>query len=506
MRFVFQTLALASAVQAFPLLPQAQTPAERLAGYYDALARAGRFQGAILVADPDRIVLKRAYGAADLASGTPVTVNSRFPIASISKTFTATAVLQLVERKILSLDDAVAKHLPDFPYPDITLSHLLSHTSGLPTYNTFFDFEKHPGRIFTNADLVAGLVANPKPLRYPPGTNGNYDNINYVVLALVLERASGQSYADYIRTHILKPAGMTRTTFESFCSQLDTTVARGDVAYPHLRPNLYTDPVRASAVPFIRQYWCAYQFHGLGEYVSTLDDLHRYAQALFGGRILAPAVLRHALMPIRLTNGQPSPRNFGLGWEISRDSTRPGIVHHGGYAFGLSSELGYDPARRQTVIAFDVVNENAGSIMNAAFDLLAGRSVQPPRRRIVDLYARSLVGEGPVAARQLFDRLKADTANYIYAEQDLNALGYDLMGQPSGYRFPVVHRYDEAIAALGLNTELFPNSANVWDSYGEALLKAGRRDQALAMYRKALALDSTYATARRMVDSLTARP
>ncbi len=499
-------LAVVSAVTATPLVLQAQTPAERLTGYFDALARVGQFNGAILVADRDRVVLKRAYGPADLASGTPLTVGSRFPIASISKTFTATAVLQLVERKVLSLDDAVATRLPGFPYPDITIAHLLSHTSGLPSYNTFFDFEQHPGRVFTNADLVAGLVDNPKPLRYPPGTNGNYDNINYAVLALILERVSGQSYVDYIQAHILKPAGMTSTAFESFCRQLDTTVSRRDAAYPHLRPNLYSDAVRTSSVPFIRQYWCAYQFHGFGEYVSTLDDLHRYARALFGGRLLTPGTLRPSLIAVRLTNGAPNPRPFGLGWEISRDSTRPGIVHHGGYAFGLSSELAYDPVRQQTVIVYDVVNGNAGSLMNTAFDLLAGRPVQPPRRQLVDLYARALVSEGPEAARRLFDSLKVDTANYTYVEQDLNALGYDLMGQPSGYRFPVVHRYEQAIAALRLNTELFPNSANVWDSYGEALLQAGRRDQALAMYRKALAIDSTYATARRMVDSLTAQP
>lgn len=486
--------------QLVPTLLVGQT--DRLAQHLEALAQTGQFDGAILVAQDDRIIFERAYGFADLRSGKRLTTDATFPIASISKTFTAIGILQLAEQGKLVLDAPAATYLPDFPYGEIKVSHLLSHTSGLPPYNAYFDFEAAPGRVFTNADFLAGVKANQKPLLYAPGSSGNYDNVNYVVLALIVERLSGQTYPDYIRERILVPSGMTKTSFEPFCHQIDTTVARGGVAFPQIRPTRYQDPVRANSVPFIHRYWCAYQFSGFGEYVSTLGDLHRYVRAVVDGRLVSRAMLERAFTPFLLADGTANRRNFGLGWEIGRDTTVGRVVSHGGYAFGLSSNLAHDRMTGRTVIAFDVVNGTADAVVDAAFALLAGRSVAPPKRNLVDLYARALVSQGPTEARRVFDRLKLDTAAYRFSENDLNELGYDLMGRPSGFRFPVVHRYPEAIAALQLNTELFPGSANTWDSYGEALLKAGRRDEALAMYRKALAIDSTFASARRMVDSL----
>jgi len=485
------------------LAPSALTgQSERMVKYFDELARVGRFNGAILVAQGNQVLLERAYGFANLRSGRRLTAATAFPVASISKTFMAVAVLQLAERGKLRLDAAVVDYLPDFPYRDVTVSHLLSHTSGLPPYNAYFDFEAFPGRVFTNADFLPGVRADPKPLRYPPGSNGNYDNVNYVVLALLVEHVSGQRFQEYFREHIFAPSGMTRTRYETFCRQTDTGVAHGNFAYPYIRPTRYQDAVRANAVPFVRTYWCAYQFSGFGEYVSTLTDLHRYVQALSSHRLLSSATMERLSTPFVLTDGTVNPRNFGLGWEIERDTTIGRIIGHGGVATGLSSNLAYDRITGRTVIVFDVVNGTADAISDAAFAMLAGRNVPVPKRNLVDPYARALVRQGPIRARQLFDRLKADTASYQFSENDINELGYDLIGRPSGYRFPIVHRYAEAVAALQLNTELFPKSANAWDSYGEALLKAGRREEAVQMYRRALAIDSTFASARRMLDSL----
>lgn len=475
---------------------------DRMARYFEALAQSGGFDGAILAAQGDRIIFEQAYGFANLRSGTRLTTRTAFPIASVGKTFMAIGILQLAERGRLALDAPVVEYLPDFPYRDITVSHLLSHTSGLPPYNAYFNFETSPGRIFTNADFLTGVKANPRPLLYRPGSKGNYDNVNYIVLALLVERIAQQPHQDYIREQILAPSGMSETRFEATCRQTDTTVVRTAFAHPYLRPTRYQDPVPAHSVPFIRQYWCAYQFSGFGDYVSTLGDLHRYVRAVSAGRLVGHAMLARAFAPFPLTNGSVNPRNFGLGWEIGRDTTIGRIVSHGGFSTGLGSNVAFDRASGRIVIAFDIVNGTADAIVSAAFALWAGRSVPMPKRNLVDLYARTLVGQGAVEATQLFDRLRTDTVQYRFSENDINELGYDLMGRASGYRFPVVHRYPEAIAALQLNTELFPRSANAWDSYAEALLKAGRREEATTMYRRALAIDSTFVSARRMLDSL----
>src|SRR5205823_2963456 len=130
----------------------------------------------VLVAQDGKVVFERSFGYADVVGRAPNTGSTSFPIASITKTLTATGVLQLVSQGKIQLNDPVVKYLPGFPYTGITVRHLLSHTSGLPSYNTFFDTEKdaHPGKVFTNADFLPGLAANAKPLLYQPGDSGNY--------------------------------------------------------------------------------------------------------------------------------------------------------------------------------------------------------------------------------------------------------------------------------------------------------------------------------------------
>jgi CubicO group peptidase (beta-lactamase class C family) len=179
----------------------AQKKTDKLNEFFEALAENQEFNGSVLVAERGRVIYEKSFGYADFPSKKFTTKNTLFPIASISKTITATAILQQVEKGKLRLDDAATKHLADFPYPQITIRHLLSHTSGLPPYNAFFDSVKtaNPNRIFTNADFIQGLNANKKPLLNQPGENWNYDNTNYIVLALILEKVSGQSYGSYMK-------------------------------------------------------------------------------------------------------------------------------------------------------------------------------------------------------------------------------------------------------------------------------------------------------------------
>jgi CubicO group peptidase (beta-lactamase class C family) len=168
------------------------------------LVKNQQFSGNVLVIDKNKVVFEQSYGYADHTAKTPNTLNITFPVASITKLFTATAILQLREKGLLKITDPVCKYLPAFPYPEVTIKHLLSHTSGLPPYNAFFDKEKkeNPDKVFRNKDFIAGVVANKKPLIYPPGEKGNYDNINYLVLALIVEKVSGNTYENYIYKNI----------------------------------------------------------------------------------------------------------------------------------------------------------------------------------------------------------------------------------------------------------------------------------------------------------------
>jgi CubicO group peptidase (beta-lactamase class C family) len=217
--------------------------------------------------------------------------------------------------------------------------------------------------VFTNADFFGGLAADPKPLLYQPGDSGNYDNINYIVLAEIIARVSGQSYPDYIASHILGPAGMHNTIFRPLCAQLDITARPTHFAFPYLRLHMYSPNLtRANTVPYVHQYWCAYGFTGFGDYVSTTHDLLKYDEALYSGQLLDRPQLEEAFVPVLLNNGRANPDNFGLGWEIERDTSLGTIVYHGGYATGLSAVLLRNISRHQTVVVFDNTHDNAHAV------------------------------------------------------------------------------------------------------------------------------------------------
>jgi CubicO group peptidase (beta-lactamase class C family) len=175
----------------------------------------------------------------------------------------------------------------------------------LPPYNAFFDSTRrlHPDTVFTNADFMHGLVANTKPLLYEPGSKGNYDNINFIVLALVIEQVSGITYNTYITENILRPAGMMHTVFIPLRLQY-TYPVDFPFAYPYLYPHKYADNiVKASEVPFIVNYWSAYNFSGFGDYVSTIPDLLSYDKAYYNGSLLKQEIINEAFEPVKLNTG-----------------------------------------------------------------------------------------------------------------------------------------------------------------------------------------------------------
>ncbi len=475
-----------------------------LSAYFATLAQNQEFNGDVLVADYGRVVFERSFGYADFASRRRNTSDVRFPIASISKVLTGTAILQLAEAGTLRMGDPVVEYLPGFPYPTVTVRHLLSHTSGLPPYNAYFDFlrAEQPERVFTNADFLPGLRAGPRPLIYQPGEKGSYDNINFIVLAAIIEKASGTPYDEYIARHVLRPAGMRDTRFLPLGLQFrDSTSA--DLAFPHIYPHVYSaEPIRAGTIPYVVSYWNAYRFAGFGDYVSTTRDLLRLDDALYHGRLLSGAMLREAYTPVRLNDGTENPDRFGLGWEIEKDTSLGTIVYHSGAATGLSCVLLRNVSRHQTVIVFDNAHYNAHEIATNALLILNGRQVPRPKKSITRVFGMVLASTGPEAARDTLEKLRDDTATYALSEGEINSLGYDFMATDNPYHLPMAPRYADALAVFEENVHLFPRSANVYDSYGEALLATGKVAEALRMYERALDLNPQSINARKMVAQL----
>jgi Tetratricopeptide repeat len=241
----------------------------------------------------------------------------------------------------------------------------------------------------------------------------------------------------------------------------------------------------------------SYAFKGFGDYVSTTHDLLLFDKALYSGLILGKAMQEVAFTPAFSQVDRPNDDPFGLAWQIRADASLGKTVYHGGEATGLSCILLRNIGRHQTVILFDNTHSNAHQVADAALRILNGVPVPQPKKSVTKFYAQALLKEDPTTAKRTLDSLLADTADYAVDEDEMNDMGYALMESSNIYELPEVPHPQAALEVLKTNTELFPQSWNAWDSYGEGLRKAGRPQESIAAYERSLALNAGNESAKK---------
>jgi CubicO group peptidase (beta-lactamase class C family) len=266
----------------------------------------------VIVVKDGKTVLRKAYGMADIASKRPLTPDTALRIGSITKQFTATAILMLAEEGKLSLADDITKYLPDYPAQGrkITIEHLLTHTSGIPSYTS------KPGYMMNMArDVTVGAMIDSfknDPLEFEPGSHYKYNNSGYFLLGAIIEKVSGQSYADFLQQRIFTPLGMTHTAYEG----------HEKTAFPHaLAYTPSPDGFRPSPRLSMTQPYAA------GALVSSVDDLARWDAAISSGKLLKSASWQRAFTSYKLTSGKAT--GYGYGWEIATLRGTPEIAHGG---------------------------------------------------------------------------------------------------------------------------------------------------------------------------------
>lgn len=473
-----------------------QNTVDRLGRYFSMAFQHQIFNGNVLIAENGKIVYEKSFGYADAAAKKLNSTTSTFHIASISKTFTATAILQLAERGKLDLDEPVVKYLKNFPYPQITVRHLLSHSSGLPSYENLFDSIRnvHPDTMFTNADILPAYVTLHPPLLYVPLSNYNYNNINYAILGLIVEELSGKALHDYIKEHILKPAGMSDTFFPKIIFYHYTAQEAKKLSIMYRYRHLYSRlPERVDTVPFVSKYWYNYNFEGFGDIISTTSDLLKYDQALYNNVLLQKSTLTAAFTPTLLNSGKANDAGFGLCWIIGQDSTFGKLVMHGGGVPGLRTFLLRNITKRQTIILLDNNENEVEQLAMDALKILNKEMVSMPGKSITRVYARSLLSDGQEKARIILEKLRKRSADYFLSEEELNSLGYELLGD---------NKIPLAVEVFKMNMELFPQSWNVYDSYGESLLKIGKKEQAIEMYKKSIEINPNNENGKKALKEL----
>ena len=183
------------------------------------------FNGNVLVAENGKIVFKKSYGFADFDTKRLLNDSSVFELASVSKQFTATGILLLKDKGKLKLTDSLRQYFPELPYSNITIWHMLTHTSGLPDYEEAMNEKWDRSKIAFNNDMIAFLAKEKLPVLFAPGTKWTYSNTAYAILASIIEKISGQSFKDYMADNIFQPLGMHHTRVYNTRRSLKDTIA-----------------------------------------------------------------------------------------------------------------------------------------------------------------------------------------------------------------------------------------------------------------------------------------
>ena len=277
------------------------------------------FNGAVLVAKNGKVVYKKALGFADVKGNVPLTTKSSFNLASVSKQFTATGIMILVERKKLKLADPVARHLPQLSYANgITIRHLLNHTSGLPDIYKILDSKWDKSKIAGNETLLE-LFSKQKPkLLFKPGEKMQYSNTGYIILASVIEQVSGQSFFKFMNDNIFVPLEMKDTyayyrTMKQYPRAERVLGLRKRQGKTVLHDLIYCDGMR-----------------GDGNVHSSVEDLFKWDRALYTEKLLKKETITMMFTPGRLNSGKTAP--YGFGWGISGEGR---VVSHGGAWVGF---------------------------------------------------------------------------------------------------------------------------------------------------------------------------
>ncbi|MCC5942594.1 MAG: beta-lactamase family protein [Balneolaceae bacterium] len=317
----------------------------------------GRFNGVVLLARGDSIIYSGAYGNANFEWNIPHTTNSKFRIASITKTFTATLVLKLIEEGRISFDNVITDYLTDYP-PEtgsrITIEHLLVQSSGIPDYISL------PGFLETEAYLQHDVNRFPEcfkhlDLKFEPGSDWDYGNSEYYLLGLIIEKVTGMSYPDAMQTYILDPLKLDQTGF----------ITPGAVI-PGFSGGYIMNSGEIETAPTIHPSVC----YSAGMMYSSANDLHRFIKALYRDNlILGEDVLK------TMTTQRMADYGYGVfvGYQVINGSRHTTYLHMG-ELHGYTAQVSYFPENGYSVIILDNTQQCASRLYFAIMDTLPGFS------------------------------------------------------------------------------------------------------------------------------------
>jgi CubicO group peptidase (beta-lactamase class C family) len=461
--------------------PDTKETVARVSAYLDKLEAVG-FTGSVLVEINGKKSLSRGYGFRNAAAKQKNTPDTIFDIGSITKQFTSAAILKLEMHGKLTTSDKITKYFPGVPADKsgITIHQLLRHIAGLPSV-VGGDYDK------ISEDEFIGKVMK-APLKFEPGARFSYSNVGYSLLAIIIERVSGQKYEEFLYSNLWHPAGMEMTGYSRpvFNKEMIATGYKEDVEWG--KP---TEKEWGGDAP----YW---HLKGNGGILSTTEDMYKWHLALLTDNILSKAAKEKYYHP-QFRPGENESPYYAYGWAILKTPRNTILAKHNGTNRIFFSDF------------FRYINEGVAIIFlsNKAHldfretDRTISKIIFDPdytpeipvadnevNKAFTDEVIRIAQEKGPAAG---FEAAKKRKKGVDVIERRINDKGYDLLGG---------RKTKEAITIFELGVMAFPKSANAFDSLGEAHMEAGNKKLAIENYEKSLMLDADNKNAEEMLKKL----
>jgi CubicO group peptidase (beta-lactamase class C family) len=330
----------------------AQDNAPRMEQVVQSYVSNKTFMGSVLVVRDKTVLLDKGYGSADLEWDIPNSPTTKFRLGSITKQFTAASILLLEERGKLNINDPVKKYMADAPaaWDKVTIYNLLTHTSGIPSFTGFPDYESTEAFATTPEKLVARF--RDKPLEFQPGEKFAYDNSGYVLLGYLIEKISGETYAQFVQENIFTPLQMKDSGYDSNSA----IIMHRASGYSNGKEGIENAGYIHMSIPF-----------AAGSLYSTVEDLARWEQGLFGGKLLSPASLQKMTTPFK--------ENYAFGVAVSTTNGHK-LIEHGGGIEGFNTHLAYYPDDKLIVVVLGNLSGDApGGIAHKLAAVAHGETV-----------------------------------------------------------------------------------------------------------------------------------
>ncbi|MEP6677158.1 MAG: serine hydrolase [Ferruginibacter sp.] len=436
------------------------------------------FDGAVLVAEEGKIIYKAAFGLANREWNIPNTTDTKFMIGSVSKSFTAVLMLIQVQKGLISLDKTISDYLPEFsgkPAAKVTIRQLLNHTSGIPNYDIIKDF--FPGisrRNFSREEYVK--VYMDSVLAFKPGTKYLYSSWGFFTLGYIMERVTGKSYPQLMKEDIFDKIGMNNSG-SYFHTQIVNKRATGyDYSFGGSTSSDFRDQSNTM---------------GTGDLYSTVEDIFKFHLALGNNSLLNAELTAEMFTP------GMRPAQYGYGWfnKMFKYTPTDSVASnfHLGTTEGFLAFVRRIPATNSLIVIlcnsaptdFFGITENLGKVLyNKPVHLK-----QPVHKAVEKLIAE----QGAIKAIKEYQRMKTDTANYYVDWISMNFLAEQLQ---------TLKRYEDARIIGENNVSEFPDRDLVMLTMGNIYLVLNRKADAIAYYKKALAINPDYEEARNKLNRL----